>query len=65
MIEEYKGQRLFGIYRIYWKSGGSSLASVGLNSDGTNWIAPINWLSPSVDKNTWNKVKSVKLLIRG
>ncbi len=35
----------FGLYEIYWKSGGSSLASVGNMYDGVRWIAPINWTS--------------------
>jgi hypothetical protein len=34
-----------GIYRLYWYSGGSSLASVGSCYDGTRWYAPINWIS--------------------
>jgi hypothetical protein len=35
----------FGLYEIFWKSGGSSLASVGNMHDGVRWIAPINWTS--------------------
>ena len=34
-----------GIYKIYWKSGGSSLASIGSMHNGERWIAPINWTS--------------------
>lgn len=35
----------FGAYRVYWKSGGNSLATVGNMHDGTRWIAPTNWTS--------------------
>ncbi len=35
-----------GIYRLHWKSGGTSLAAVGMESDGSYWFAPTNWLSP-------------------
>jgi len=29
-----------GIYRIYWKSGGSSLAAIGMDREGDRWLAP-------------------------
>ena len=32
-----------GLYKIYWKSGGSSLASIGSLSCGARWFAPTNW----------------------
>ena len=45
----YSGEDLhkvpFGLYEIFWKSGGSSLASVGNMHDGVRWIAPTNWTS--------------------
>jgi len=34
-----------GLYRVYWESGGSSLAAIGFDSKGDRWIAPTNWLS--------------------
>lgn len=34
-----------GVYRIYWKSGGHSLAAVGQLGDGRKWLAPCNWTS--------------------
>lgn len=37
-----------GVYRVFWKSGGSSLASIGMTEDGERWIAPINWVVPAV-----------------
>lgn len=34
-----------GVYRIYWKNGGSSLASVGYDHSGRKWMAPCNWIN--------------------
>ncbi len=38
-----------GLYRLHWRSGGSSLAAVGITVDGRNWFAPTNWVSPTDD----------------
>lgn len=47
-----------GLYRIYWKSGGSSIASIGSLSDGTRWYAPTNWITvPSTD---WKIVRRIE-----
>lgn len=51
-----------GVYKIYWKSGGSSLASIGSSRNGDRWIAPCNWVIDSVSTNCWDKIKKVKLL---
>jgi len=56
-----------GVYRIYWKSGGSSLASVGIMYNGDRWFAPANWTSnkyphPIVASTKWISVKKVKLI---
>ena len=33
-----------GLYRLFWKNdGGSSLAAVGVDSEGWHWYAPCNW----------------------
>lgn len=50
-----------GVYRIYWKCGGSSVASVGFDKTGWNWFAPANWCGgvPCFD---WSKVRKEKLL---
>jgi len=45
-----------GLYRVFWKSGGSSLASVGMKADGGMWLAPINWITPTVDQSDWAMV---------
>jgi hypothetical protein len=35
-----------GLYRVYWRTGGISLAAMGQNANGLRWIAPANWLAP-------------------
>lgn len=47
-----------GLYEMFWKDGGSSLASVGQDGNGKKWFAPTNWISgiPCFD---WGCVKSV------
>ena len=48
-----------GLYLIEWKQsqgGGSSLASVGVCCDGSRWLAPINWVTPTTDRNILKKV---------
>jgi len=37
-----------GLYKVYWKSGGNSLAALGYYVDGEMWIAPINWSFPTL-----------------
>jgi len=56
-----------GLYRINWKSGGFSLASVGSTHNGTRWYAPTNWVGFSPSPNNcpctdWRAVESVDLL---
>jgi hypothetical protein len=57
-----------GVYRVFWKSGGSSLASVGSTYDGTRWMAPTNWTSADKPRpkvavtDYWRHVKSMMLL---
>jgi hypothetical protein len=57
-----------GLYRVFWKVGGTSLAAVGYFSNGDRWIAPCNWvvLAESLEdwKKIWRKLRSVEL-IRG
>ena len=47
-----------GLYRIWWSSGGSSLAAVGMTHDGGRWIAPTNWQKPAAmtDHSSWSDV---------
>lgn len=45
----YKGDEMLkcvsGIYEVYWKSGRSSLAAIGITHTGNRWLAPTNWTS--------------------
>lgn len=49
-----------GLYRIHWKSGGSSLAAVGHLVDGEAWFAPTNWATNSINRIGWTEWKMVK-----
>lgn len=55
-----------GAYRIYWKSGGSSVATIGMTWDGGRWIAPSNWINPATWEkdvaDTIRKISSVSLI---
>jgi hypothetical protein len=59
--EEVRKLRL-GLYRIYWKSGGTSVAAVGMVENGNRWLAPTNWTHPTEDKKTWASVSRVVLI---
>ena len=49
-----------GLYKLYWKSGGHSLASVGSHRDGTRWYAPTNWINvPGTD---WESIEYVEVI---
>ena len=41
-----------GVYRVYWKSGGSSLAAIGQDYAGNRWIAPTNWTGKANDDDS-------------
>lgn len=53
-----------GLHRVHWESGGSSLCAVGMQSDGRRWIAPCNWLAPSLDpeSDSWAEIERTELL---
>jgi len=34
-----------GVYRIHWRDGSSSVASIGGMHNGNRWVAPSNWTS--------------------
>lgn len=44
MPEEDLKKPPFGLYRVYWADGGSSIAAIGQDSNGDRWIAPTNWI---------------------
>jgi hypothetical protein len=41
-----------GVYRVYWKSGGSSLAAIGQDHAGNRWVAPTNWTGEAKDDDS-------------
>lgn len=49
-----------GLYRIYWKSGGSSHAAVGIACNGERWIAATNWVENT--STDWSGVLRVEYL---
>jgi hypothetical protein len=54
-----------GLYRIFWKKGGSSLSAVGQTNDGTRWFAPCNWTtesnsSPMVASTNWQLIDKIR-----
>jgi hypothetical protein len=48
-----------GLYRVFWKIGGSSEAAVGMAEDGTRWLAPTNWVAPCPNGSQWRYVDRV------
>ena len=53
-----------GLYRIHWKEGGRSSAAIGMNSDGTRWIAPTNWTCPAciMSEGHWEEIERLELI---
>ena len=49
-----------GLYKIYWNSGGHSVASVGYDACGNRWFAPTNWVSGH--SYNWGGVKEIELI---
>jgi len=50
-----------GVYRVDWKGGGSSVATVGTLYDGTRFLCPSNWTSRRpvgvVTTRYWHRVR--------
>lgn len=61
-MTEKKVQELdHGLYRIYWNSGGDSIASIGSNEKGERWLAPTNWIHVGLTgRKVWRMVKRVE-----
>ncbi len=54
-----------GVYRLYWKDGGMSVASVGALYDGRRWFAPANWTSKwaeGIASTNWRLVEKMELI---
>ena len=45
-----------GLYEIFWKSGGSSVAAIGMTYDGTRWFAPTNWCNGIEDGDPTSRI---------
>jgi hypothetical protein len=52
-----------GIYKIFWESGGFSLAAIGSLPDGTRWMSPTNWTDSSTLKEHVLDIKYMQLLM--
>lgn len=53
-----------GLYKIYWRDGGFSIASMGGFANGDRWIAPVNWINGSVSFDKFKrKILKMELLI--
>ena len=50
------------VYKIKWLSGGSSVASIYMTSDGTLMISPSNWLAPHPLSECVEDIKWIKEL---
>ena len=68
-MKKHKVQQLeHGVYRIFWKEGGTSVAAIGSKTNGDRWICPSNWTgqkgraTDTTDRATWENVKSVDLI---
>ncbi len=56
-----------GLYRLYWKDGGSSLACVGSLHNGDRWFACTNWTSHcthGIASTKWDLVERAELIER-
>lgn len=54
-----------GVYCLFWKGGGSSVASVGSLHDGSRWFAPSNWTSAvptGIASTDWRRVNHTVLI---
>jgi hypothetical protein len=65
---EYDWSKLcHGVYRIFWKTGGHSVAAVGSDKSGRRWCVPTNWIFDGGDLKSpfrfdWTEVRDVRLI---
>lgn len=58
-MDKNKVQKLkHGVYIIFWKSGGKSLASIGSMPNGERWVSPCNWVGFCSPKSKFAKSRS-------
>jgi hypothetical protein len=51
-----------GLYRVFWKDGGYSMAAIGVTAKGGRWLAPINWVNPDSSAKSWSGVDRLELV---
>ena len=57
----------YGVYKVFWRSGGHSVASIGGLYDGQRWLAPSNWTAPNGHNPTcllMDKINDIDYMIR-
>lgn len=52
-----------GVYQINWKSGGFSIAAVGVMPNGSRWLAPLNWVMPGTISNVIEDIDSMEFIL--
>jgi hypothetical protein len=50
-----------GVYRVWWRSGGSSVAAIELTARSV-WIAPANWIGGMGVVTHWRRIERVELI---
>ena len=60
MTKVEEGKLPLGLYRLFWKSGGWSLSSVGQDQHGNKWIAPVNWSNGAGTTDYWKNILRVE-----
>jgi hypothetical protein len=57
-----------GVYRVFWKGGGTSVAAMGQLYDGRKWLVPANWTSESPAKiattHHWRLIERLELIAK-
>lgn len=51
-----------GLYRVWWSTGGFSVAAIGATPGGARWVAPTNWYSAPSSSDIYIKIKEVELI---
>lgn len=50
-----------GLYRVHWTTGNSSLAALGVLTNGARWLAPTNWVRPT-EEMPWDDIERLELI---
>lgn len=49
-----------GLYKVWWVGGGTSECAVGQQNDGDKWLAPTNWVAPTLEQRFWRRIYRMK-----